>query len=224
MRRCTAETNVSVVGLDDLHSKIYSLANVQYILIAGHTCPECSESFPTLAVYRKHLADKNHTDNPAICDICGDRFNGLPLLKKHVLKMHKQGKPKNLPFTPDLQKFLPINLVHFGADAKKYGCKYCEKSFTLKSNLERHMRMHTEVQKGFICEKCGTEYFSSQALKDHCNQAHVEMKPFECNFCKKRFSHQRSLRKHAQSHSEERPFVCDICVQVSWVKRRVMTI
>lgn len=63
----------------------------RFLSFTGHTCPECSESFPTLVEYRKHLADKNHTDNPAICDICGDRFNGLPLLKKHVLKMHKQG-------------------------------------------------------------------------------------------------------------------------------------
>lgn len=94
-------------------------------------------------------------------------------------------------------------------------CPYCEKMFALKSNLDRHIRLHMEVVKSFVCEHCGAEYFTNSALKEHCISAHKEIKPFECGVCKKRFSHQRSLRKHALSHSDERPFQCTLCPQVS---------
>lgn len=75
--------------------------------------------------------------------------------------------------------------------------------------------MHLEVEKMFVCEHCGSEYFTNSALKDHYTSAHTDIRPFECEICKKRFIHQRSLRKHAQSHSDERPFSCNLCEQVS---------
>lgn len=85
----------------------------------------------------------------------------------------------------------------------------------MKTNLERHIKLHTEIEKSFKCEQCGALYFTESALKDHFNTAHKDIKPFECELCKKRFSHQRSLRKHQLTHSEERPFVCDICPHVT---------
>lgn len=87
--------------------------------------------------------------------------------------------------------------------------------FAVNDNLRRHERMHLEVEKMFVCEHCGSEYFTNSALKDHYTSAHTDIRPFECDICNKRFIHQRSLRKHAQSHSDERPFSCNLCEQVS---------
>lgn len=59
---------------------------------SGHSCPECNESFPTVALYRKHLAEKNHKETGAICDVCGAMFGSVLLLKGHMSKMHRKGR------------------------------------------------------------------------------------------------------------------------------------
>ena len=49
------------------------------------------------------------------------------------------------------------------------------------SNLDRHMRIHTNE------------------------------KPYECDVCEKRFSESSSLTNHMRIHTNEKPYECDVC-------------
>lgn len=42
-------------------------------------------------LYRKHLAETNHKETGAICDVCGAMFGSVQLLKGHMSKMHRKG-------------------------------------------------------------------------------------------------------------------------------------
>lgn len=184
-----------------------------FCLFAAYACPECGEKFPLMALYKKHLTQKNHKGHVKICEICGATFDGNDRLAQHLLRTHRKGRSK-VEFLEFTAKKTTCSLNSTEATLK---CGHCDMRFAVNDNLKRHERMHLEVEKMFVCEHCGSEYFTNSALKDHCTSAHTNIRPFECEICKKRFIHQRSLRKHAQSHSDERPFSCNLCEQVRYI-------
>ncbi|RZC38146.1 zf-H2C2 2 domain containing protein [Asbolus verrucosus] len=60
-------------------------------------------------------------------------------------------------------------------------CVHCEKKFTHKGDLNKHMRKHTGEQ------------------------------PFTCSVCDRKFAHTSNLARHMRLHSGDRPFSCEIC-------------
>ena len=77
-------------------------------------------------------------------------------------------------------------------------CHICCKEFSTKSNLTRHMGMHTG-ERPFKCDSC-EKTFSQQREK-----------LFICNFCERSFSHNSDLTKHKRIHTGEKPYSCDTC-------------
>ncbi|PAV64078.1 hypothetical protein WR25_00845 [Diploscapter pachys] len=80
---------------------------------------------------------------PAVCDICGQHFKRLWLLKNHI-RSHTGEKP--------------------------FECEACGKAFSDKSNLRAHMATHSEV-KPFDCLKCGKRFALRSYLTKHQKQS-----------------------------------------------------
>lgn len=156
------------------------------------TCPQCNEGFTKKYLYRNHLQVTKHQDRSMICELCGAQFNDNVKLNQHIKRVHN-------------------------GIARK--CQYCDQVFDQKCNLDRHMRLHTQVNKTFICEHCGDAYYTNEAVRQHCITAHEQRPKVACTVCQKEFKNTRSLRIHIASHSDQRPFACSQCPQVIiWYK------
>ncbi|XP_053872852.1 zinc finger protein 398-like isoform X1 [Malaclemys terrapin pileata] len=160
-----------------------------------YKCPECPKSF----LQKRHLADHTrlHTgERPFPCPACEKTFNEKSNLNKHY-RIHTGERPyhcalcgKSFIQKHHLQKHLR---VHGGPRAQQWGrwgdgvpapapqanpagerlypCIECMESFTQKTSLEQHQRMHTQER------------------------------PFQCTKCNKSFRHRQSLNNHQKSHS-----------------------
>ncbi len=97
---------------------------------------------------------------------------------------------------------------------KSFTCTQCGKSFTRKTSLDHHMRIHSE-EKPYTCDQCGRSFTHSANLKDHMN-IHTREKPYKCSHCDKRFSWSGYLKTHERIHTGDKPYVGD-CPTECWL-------
>ena len=63
---------------------------------------------------------------------------------------------------------------------KPYLCEYCKKSFTIKDNLKRHIKLAHQAQqnlKPHKCIECEKTFSWKQGLHRHVSTAHSKLKP-----------------------------------------------
>lgn len=118
-------------------------------------------------------------------------------------------------------------------------CKICEKSFTILSNLRRHLRTHADVTKEinhqnnrrgalerdeniFKCIACPKSFTKRKFLSEHL-KTHTD---FSCMLCEAKFTFATNLRKHLRWHNRPKDEIrvwkqppvekrtCDICLKV----------
>ncbi|XP_078410846.1 transcriptional repressor CTCF-like [Cetorhinus maximus] len=121
---------------------------------------------------------------------------------------------------------------------KTFQCKLCSYTFPQRSNLDRHMRSHTDERphKCHLCEKafrtitllqnhinthtgtrphkcpdCAMAFVTSGEVVRHRRYKHTHEKPFKCSICDYASVEVSKLKRHIRSHTGERPFPCTFC-------------
>ncbi|KAJ9578515.1 hypothetical protein L9F63_005244, partial [Diploptera punctata] len=69
---------------------------------------------------------------------------------------------------------------------KPFKCSVCNKSFSLKTNLIRHLSIHNK-EKPYKCSLCNESFTQKYYLSQH-QYVHSDEKPFECSVCNKTFA------------------------------------
>ncbi|XP_055922708.1 uncharacterized protein LOC129953484 [Eupeodes corollae] len=178
-------------------------------------CFVCKRDFLTVKLFDEHLVE-----HPAECFTCHKKFTRWKNFMVHLKR-------------------------HLGW--KDFACTYCEKKFVIRSALVEHMRMHTG-QTPLKCKICGKSFKRYSNLTQHrkrhgtkinrskeyvcfCGEVlpskarfiwHKEthdLKPKCCPYCRDRFVHANSLRRHIRlAHSDKfdytEPMECPMCKQI----------
>lgn len=121
------------------------------------------------------------------------------------INVNRIGLDSNAQASPsDLKKMVEKNELQIV-------CQICGKIFKTVSNLNCHMRVHSDVR-NFACDQCPNTYKYSTQLRNHMRK-HSGQKPYMCRHdkCGKCFAQVGQLRKHNRIHTGERPYECSVC-------------
>ena len=101
-------------------------------------CSICGMIFKDNGSFNRHVNDHSVDNVQKKCDVCEYVGNAKNLYQ------HKQNKHEQ----------------------KQMSCNNCEKKFTTKSNLNRHIKKDHEFQehKSHVCSSCGKQLSSKQKL------------------------------------------------------------
>ncbi|XP_034033164.1 transcriptional repressor CTCF [Thalassophryne amazonica] len=107
---------------------------------------------------------------------------------------------------------------------KTFQCELCCYTCPRRSNLDRHMKSHTD-ERPHKCHLCGRAFRTVTLLRNHLN-THTGTRPHKCSDCDMAFVTSGELVRHRRyKHTHEKPFKCSMCdycsVEVSKLKRHI---
>merc|ERR1712228_277245 len=111
---------------------------------------------------------------------------------------YKRHKCPQCEYSTDITTCLR-NHIRTHTGERPYVCSYgeCQKRFTTKYNLDRHIKRHLGI-KNHKCSHCNKTFVTKHDLTKHI-RTHTGEKPFECKHCKQRFTTSTNLSRHIKS-------------------------
>lgn len=175
-----------------------------------HKCDSCDNTF----IRRKHLL--RHRISKHIGSKCAECDEKFVKLKEHMVTVHK--KKLQLPYECHLCKQqykskqcikTHMQVIHCNLN-QTFQCPLCEEVMQCREVYRRHRNRHKYDRNRFnkrICEVCGKAILVSQFRKHEKTHSEGQLK---CSFCEKLFKNQASVKLHERTHTQERPYECEV--------------
>lgn len=164
-----------------------------------HVCHVCSKSFRNrgkLNVHYKRVHERIRTHQ---CNHCGRAFSDKSNLTVHIRTHTDEKKYMCELCGAEFAQWATLYNHKFTHNDIKFKCNYCEKVYNNPSNLQRHIKTHTDNSL-YICEICGKDFGTARYLKRH-KDTHNSVNTFVCEVCNTGFKVKKHLTQHYKSHS-----------------------
>ena len=173
-------------------------------------CNSCSETFTSVAKLYEHrhktvhmfprasgknfLGELDLRHLKVSCEICGQVFDTAEGLLNHRNDAH------NAPQREPSKKY------------RQFLCDVCGKTYTQSSHLWQHLRFHRGVRPFKCPKpNCDREFTIRPDLNDHIRKSHTGERPYHCEICGKRFLTGSVFYQHRLIHRGERRYGCEEC-------------
>lgn len=181
------------------------------------------DSFDNIVQHKStEIWSPNKDDRIYTCDKCGEMYASALKLRKHMRMLHKPATTGHL-----VDSF----------DDSIYTCEKCGEFYDTAYDLRIHMTIvHRPATRGpfidsfdkmdhhksteiwspneddpiYPCEKCGEIYESAFDLKRHMSMLHKPKTSFPCSICNKTFRNKTYVLIHEKTHSDDRPYKCEV--------------
>lgn len=136
---------------------------------------------PSLRGHIKNI----HSTEIHKCDYCDFTTNRAMKVRVHMKKHLRPAKP-----CPECGKLVKSLAQHFRlncsstAQKERFPCPICEKTFSKKDGMQKHVRHVHDNVKNILCNFCDYKTNSSFNLRLHISKMHTkEELEVECQFC-----------------------------------------
>ena len=171
----------------------------------------CQKKFTTKRAKDLHQKSIHDKIKDIECFYCDLSFSQASNLATHVKKYHfsEEGGEDQYQFRcPECNKdfsskgHLKRHVENVHEKKKKHFCEICQKMWTTKADADRHLRTVHEKLRNFKCEFCNRSFKINSLLNVHVKSVHEGLKPFECQICTKTFSQKGNLNTHIARYHE----------------------
>ncbi|CAG2239049.1 KRAB [Mytilus edulis] len=193
-------------------------------------CIHCEQNMSSVDELKEHL-NKTHnifaSEDGSFrygCKICGKTFANGHKLKAHqyVHNIHPPLKCSICHQTLKSEKTLSYHMKtkHNEAYQKNVSCEYCGKLFWCKSELDKHLRVHTN-ERPYLCHICSSSFKTAGNLRNHQRAIH-ENHFWICDVCGQKFKSKPRFQEHLykEKHGKEgkpiqyKEFPCNECGKI----------
>ncbi|XP_041971288.1 zinc finger protein 883-like isoform X2 [Aricia agestis] len=216
----TAQEKVDVIKKDlknlmitnSMKKKIRKRQNKNAVKSNITACCICFENLSKIE-FPKHL--ETHK-GPYRCKYCQKKLNKYDTLSLHIKKEHKQIKKlytcnfcqKSCKTEKSLFYHLDRHTIQ-----KVFDCDICHSRLKDRSVMLKHMRTHDpdRLDKTHECPQCSWRFTSKTHLNNHIKIVHERIRNYPCTSCARTFGTKKNLESHFRTHTNERPYKCEIC-------------
>lgn len=141
--------------------------------VRPYACDQCDKAYSSPWKRARHIKVV-HVDQLLSCDQCGVTFKCKMNLTRHLRTSH----------ATDAAALVAVV------------CTVCQRKFSCRDSLKRHMMVHTG-ERPFVCTICSKTFTNTFNLKTH-SRRHTQEKPYKCELCGCAFGYPGVLKNHLE--------------------------